>query len=172
MKITGGTLKNRVVSKSDQKNVRPTSSRIREAVFSMIGQDLSGLTFWDAYGGSGIMGIEAYSRSAKFVLITEQNHRVYASIKNTIRDLHIEVDLIKTDYLKIVPTQEFDIIFLDPPYDQKIQPIILKGFQLAKAIVIAETDIFENVEEIPNEWHLWKRRTYGNSQISIFKKKR
>ena len=65
MKITGGIYKGRVVQFRKHPSVRPTSSRVREALFSMLGQDLNGRTFLDAFGGSGIMALEACSRGAE-----------------------------------------------------------------------------------------------------------
>ena len=78
MRITGGKFKNRIVRTTEQKAVRPTSAKIREAIFSMIGQNLEEKSFLDAFGGSGIMGLEARSRGAYPVLISEKNNTVFS----------------------------------------------------------------------------------------------
>ena len=64
MRITGGSLRGRVVPGKVRPGVRPTSSRVREALFSMVGQDLEGVRVLDAFGGSGLLSFEAYSRGA------------------------------------------------------------------------------------------------------------
>ena len=87
MRITGGKFKNRIVKTSDQKKVRPTPAKMREAIFSMIGQNLEGCSFLDAFGGSGIMGLEARSRGAHPVLIVENNRASFRVILKIVKDL-------------------------------------------------------------------------------------
>ena len=64
MRITGGTLKGRVLPVPVSSGVRPTSSRVREALFSMVGNHLDGVTWLDAFGGAGLTALEASSRGA------------------------------------------------------------------------------------------------------------
>ena len=72
MKLTGGQARGRSLRGRLPDGVRPTSARVREAVFSMLGQDLDGLAFLDAFGGSGLMGLEAWSRGAQVVVYERQ----------------------------------------------------------------------------------------------------
>jgi 16S rRNA (guanine966-N2)-methyltransferase len=169
MKITGGTLKNRVVSIPKQEWVRPTSSRVREAVFSIVGQDLRGISFLDAYGGSGIMAIEAYSRGADPVTICEKNMHVQAYIKKNIVSLNVSINLQKRGVEGIIENGTWDIVFLDPPYADNVDlKLINTFFSSAKQFLIHETDRKNSLLEIPANWKLWKMKVYGGTRLSIF----
>ena len=65
LRVTGGVLRGRVLPAPLPEGVRPTSARTREALFSIVGQDLEGLSFLDAFGGAGLIAIEAWSRTLK-----------------------------------------------------------------------------------------------------------
>lgn len=168
MKITGGKLKNSLISIPDQKWVRPTSAKVREALFSMIGQDLSGLSFLDAYGGSGIMAIEAYSRGAFPVTICEKNNRVQSFIQRNLTSLQVDIRLHKKQVETLFGNGHFDIVFLDPPYAENINHLLHHFFSLSNQYLILETDRNHSVETIPSDWELWKMKFYGGTRLSIF----
>ena len=88
MRITGGTLKGRVLPVPVSSGVRPTSSRVREALFSMVGNHLDGVTWLDAFGGAGLTALEASSRGAA-VTVFEKNGRAYRDIMSRGRGLDV-----------------------------------------------------------------------------------
>ena len=116
MRITGGRLKNRSVSVVDRPGLRPTSARVREAVFHVLGTRLEGARVWDAFGGSGILSFEAWSRGAQVVVCTERDRRAVRQISATAAGLGAEIDVRARDARR-VPERGFDVIFADPPYD-------------------------------------------------------
>ncbi len=130
LRITGGNLKGRqLASPSSFDIVRPTSSKVRQALFHILG-DLNGLTFCDVCAGTGLVGIEALSRGAFHVTFVENNLTVYQQLKKNINTLSIQpkqFKLFKTnarsnlfDNLK----QQFDIIFVDPPFQQNFDSLV------------------------------------------------
>ena len=173
MHITGGRFKNRQVQIGTQKGIRPTSAKVREALFSIIGQDWTGWSFLDAFGGSGIMGLEAASRGAHPVLISEQNKRASMMIRKTIEQVTDQIDVRNMDALKALD-QAWDIVFMDPPYHMSIEPFLNKAFQTAKVYIVAETSsdkspsVEEEVSLQGKKWVVWKRKVYGASMLTIF----
>lgn len=127
MRITGGTLVRRrflLPAMVDEGTVRPTPDRVREAVFSMILQDMLGARVLDLFAGSGAHGYEAVSRGAQFVRFIEKDPRVFAVIKENVAQLGISDkcavqlgDALK--YVDGVPQELSDVIFVDPPYTIK-----------------------------------------------------
>ena len=115
MRITGGKLRNRNISMHSPKGIRPTASRVREALFSMIGQDLTGIRFLDAFGGSGIVGVEAFSRGAE-VMICENRRGAFLAIKNLLIQESWSIKLTLGSAERALK-QKWDVVFMDPPYE-------------------------------------------------------
>ena len=176
MHITGGKLRRRLVKIVDEKGVRPTASKVREAIFSMIGQDLNGVSFLDAFGGSGIMGLEAWSRGASPVLITEKNTRSVQQIRRQVQAFNISISVQRIDAAKGM-TGDWDVIFLDPPYRLDIHPYLTQALEVSAWIVIAETAVesppnLAIVQSVMDKrcWSVWKQKHYGASMVTIFQR--
>ena len=146
MRITGGAHRGRKIKCIAAKNLRPTSSKVREAIFSVIGQDLSNQSFCDAFAGSGIMGFEAYSRGSNFIGFAENNIRAMGLITSTITTFN-DGDRFTTarNARTLISSRLWDIIFLDPPYSLSPQPTLLSHINQAKKWVI-ETSSRTQVE--------------------------
>ncbi len=121
MRIIAGTIKGRRLKTPDWPGLRPTSDRLRETLFNVLGQRLDGWRVLDGYAGTGAVGIEALSRGAAHVTFVESDRRAIALIEANLR--HCAV----TDRHAIIPVEfaraveqltgaAFDLIFLDPPY--------------------------------------------------------
>jgi len=124
LRITGGRYKGQSVETKGSTGVRPTSSRVREALFSMLGQDLSGERVLDAFGGSGLLGLEAASRGAD-VVIVEKHPRNARLIQGTVRRLKAPVKVVTGDSTKLVEKLgPFDGVLADPPYALDHPPIL------------------------------------------------
>ena len=126
MRIVAGTFRGRRLAAPRGRDVRPTADRVREALFSILG-DLEGEVVLDLFAGTGAMGLEALSRgaaSATFVEIDRQAHEVVRrNIDATVSDSGVVTDLIKGDAVRVVRSlalaeQRYDLVFFDPPYDR------------------------------------------------------
>ena len=100
IRITGGKYRGRMIVVGKSKNIRPTASRVREAVFSMIGHSVTG-SFLDGFGGSGIMGIEAYSRGATSVLICEASANVFRQLRKNVETIEPLIEVWLKEFLMI-----------------------------------------------------------------------
>jgi len=170
LRITGGQLRGRVLRESLPPGVRPTTDRVREALFSMLGQDLQGLHFLDAYGGSGVVGIEAWSRGAR-VTIVERDRRVVGSLKRRAREAGVTWRLIVGDVLREAARLEpVDIVFADPPYALDPEPIARTLAPLARRILIIEA---ASVGQLPASLDGLERdrtRSYGRTELAFYRR--
>ena len=121
MRIVAGSYRHRNIEYPDDPNIRPTKDRIREALFSSLG-DISNLTVLDLYAGSGAMGIEAISRGASKCVFVDCYNVAIRTIKHNLENLKISnYELIfDKDFNALNLFKEkgykFDIVILDPPY--------------------------------------------------------
>lgn len=128
MRIISGTLKGRNIPFNNRKqgNARVTSSFVKKAVFSSLGEALPGRRFLDLFSCSGQIGLEAYSRGAQ-VMMNEPDRRRNQFIAKLLRDWNLEnhIQLHARPAQKLIPHLEskslpFDIIYLDPPYNESL----------------------------------------------------
>ena len=122
MRIISGKFKSRRLKGTPPAGIRPTSDKLKETVFNILGASVEGATFLDACAGTGAMGIEAISRGAAFVYFVEQSRKACQIIRENLKSLEVdqgykilEMDLGKA--LKDIDTQ-IDIAYVDPPYDR------------------------------------------------------
>ncbi|KAF0166686.1 MAG: N-6 adenine-specific DNA methylase [Rhodocyclaceae bacterium] len=121
IRITGGEWRSRLVQVPDAPGLRPTPDRVRETLFSWLGQDLRGLVCLDLFAGSGVLGFEAASRGADYVALVERSRPAFAALKKHADGFECSrLELFCCDALKFAPpsSRRFDLVFLDPPYGQ------------------------------------------------------
>lgn len=173
MNITAGKYKGQKITAPDENITRPTLSKVRMSVFNTLQAmvDFNGKSFLDMYAGSGIMGLEALSRGFNRVVAIEKNRKVYNIIKSNFKkyDKENNLRLILGDSLKVCNTitDDFDIIYIDPPYFSGIYEASLDAVcNISAGIVILEHVIdikFENFEII-------KQKKYGDKYITFLEK--
>lgn len=122
-RIIGGSAGGRRIKAPAGESTRPTSDRVREALFSSLEAtlgSLTGLRFLDLYAGSGAIGLEARSRGAGVVTLVEQDRRTAALIRDNARTLGFTgVDVVHAPVARTLaqpPRAPYDVVFLDPPY--------------------------------------------------------
>jgi 16S rRNA (guanine966-N2)-methyltransferase len=167
MRITGGHMRGRVVPGKVRSGVRPTSSRVREALFSMLGQDLGETTVLDACGGSGLLTFEAVSRGA-VVTTVERNRSTAHQIKTAAEQLGVKLDLRVDDARNVMSSGTWDVVILDPPYDD--DPV---DWVAAGACAVGTTLVIEHRSghDLPLEvgpLGLMRSRKHGDSVLTFY----
>ena len=178
MRIVGGKYRHRLICFPDDSHTRPTKDRIREAIFSALG-DISNLVVLDLYAGSGAMGLEALSRGSKKATFVDISPLAIKAIKDNLSSLKIdasEYQVIKDKDINALEafknsSQQFDLIFLDPPYEQGdyqgIVDLLLKKDLLTKnAIIVTEANRDVKLENI--DYQKNKEYHYGDIIVSIY----
>ena len=127
MRIIAGTARSMPLKTIEGKDTRPTTDRIKETLFNIIQMEVPGSVFLDLFAGSGAIGLEAVSRGAKKAVFVENSKKAAACIQENIRFTKFtsSCDLKCMDALSALRMLErryvFDIIFMDPPYDQGLE---------------------------------------------------
>ncbi|MGN1085065.1 MAG: 16S rRNA (guanine(966)-N(2))-methyltransferase RsmD, partial [Lachnospiraceae bacterium] len=129
--------------------VRPTTDRVKETLFNIIQPHLAGCSFLDLFAGSGAIGIEALSRGAKEAVLVEQDREALACIRTNLKTTRFEESAVVRvgDVLTVLRTMRhdpFDLIFMDPPYNQGLEKQVLT--LLASSSYLVEEDTWIVVE--------------------------
>jgi 16S rRNA (guanine966-N2)-methyltransferase len=171
MRVIAGKYRSRRLSCPKGSLMRPTTDKVKEAMFGSLQFKIPGAVVLDAFAGSGSLGIEALSRGADHVDFVEKNAeclRVLDSNLNMIESDNYRI--IKGDLLRNASRlKTYDIVFLDPPYDQSLylpaldmmheSNLLKKG----STIVMECREIFDFI--LPKEYNFIKRKSYGDISL-------
>lgn len=174
IKVAGGYLKGYTLRTLRGQKTRPTTGRVREAVFSILQHDLVDADVLDLFAGSGALAIEAVSRGAASAVMVERKHQAAGIIRKNLEFCGLDLRLIVADYKKGMQIladegNTFDLIFADPPYDlitpDKLYEQVVT-FSLFKpgGFLIMEHD----GGRTPQSEKVIKTRRFGDSAISIY----
>ncbi|MBD3867086.1 MAG: 16S rRNA (guanine(966)-N(2))-methyltransferase RsmD [Acidobacteria bacterium] len=125
LRIIAGSLKGRKIRVPEVAGVRPTPDRVREAMFSILGETVAAARVLDVYAGSGSLGLEAYSRGASTVVFLESDRVVCKALQSTLEDLavtgHCRTVLGRAGRSPgcIMDVAPFDLVLADPPYSEQ-----------------------------------------------------
>ncbi|HAT8178903.1 TPA: 16S rRNA (guanine(966)-N(2))-methyltransferase RsmD [Legionella pneumophila] len=176
IRIIGGLYRGKKIHFPDVNDLRPTPDRVRETLFNWLMNDIKNARCLDAFAGSGALGLEAYSRGASQVVFIEQSPKAHASLQNTIRQFDTpNLRLIKTDALNYLKqsTEQFDLIFLDPPYalnyiPQCLEDIITNNLLVQGGLVYVESST--PIEVKTEHWKQLKLKQAGQVIYGLFEK--
>ncbi len=151
MRVIAGSARSLPLRAPAGNDVRPTTDRIKETLFNMLGASVAGSRFLDLFAGSGAIGIEALSRGADLAVFVEKSPRAAACIRQNLDFTHLagRARILRMDvFAALEKMQEgpFDVIFLDPPYGQGLEADVLAflaGSPLAGArtLIVAEASL-------------------------------
>ena len=182
MRIITGKAKGITLKTLEGENTRPTSERVKEAVFSMIQFDIEDRTVLDLFSGSGQMALEALSRGAASATLIDKSRDAVSIIKQNARKTKLEdkCAIFQADYLDFIKRssgKKFDIIFCDPPYALKMYKpafaaMLEYGLLKPTSFIICESGedtVFEGDRELAAKFAIEKQSRYGKTYITIFK---
>lgn len=178
MRVITGSARGRRLQTLEGEDVRPTTDRIKEAVFSIIQFETEGRTFLDLFSGSGQMGIEALSRGAKTAFFIDNSKKSLDVIKNNLKATKLEANakVLAMDFLSFIAMncEEIDIAFLDPPYRTGLLEKALDKLpncMKETGIIIAENPLDEQLLPQYGNFVLDREYRYGKIKISTFRHK-
>jgi 16S rRNA (guanine966-N2)-methyltransferase len=179
MRVVGGTLKGRALAAPKHEGVRPTSDRVREAVFNILAHgngfpSLEGARVIDLFAGTGALGIEAISRGARYSLFVETDTQSRALVRRNVEAFGLTgvTRLFRRDATDLGPAgtmEAFDIAFLDPPYGQGLGDKALAALGAGNwlkpgALVIVEERTGCEIV-LPEGFVEVDRRTWGDTDV-------
>lgn len=167
IRVCGGIFKSRRLE-CPARGVRPTTDRVKEAIFSTLSSDLHGAKVLDLFAGSGNLGIESISRGAGQVTFVDKSSLCIRFIEKNLSTLSVKENtkVIKSDVSAFVRQcrEDFDLIFMDPPYDKglasNMAPHVYNLLKIGGILTIEHSPY-----EIINI-KSWKTKTYGDTMIT------
>ncbi|RYL95432.1 16S rRNA (guanine(966)-N(2))-methyltransferase RsmD [Sporolactobacillus sp. THM7-4] len=182
LRVIAGENKGRTLRTVSSRLTRPTTDKVKETIFNMIGPYLEGGTVLDLYGGSGGLGIEALSRGADHAVFVDKAVAACRVIRENVQNCRYEdrSEILQLDASRALATfsdenRSFDYVFLDPPYakqhlNRDIETMLKEHLLSDQTIVVAEhLDTVTLPEKFPDRLVRWKYRTYqGKTAVSIY----
>ncbi|WP_027120389.1 16S rRNA (guanine(966)-N(2))-methyltransferase RsmD [Mycoplasmopsis lipofaciens] len=179
LRIISGKYRSRKIEQPDLEFTRPTTDRIREAIFSSIRQNIENKIILDLFSGSGAISFEAISNYCMKAIAVDNNNNAINIIKKNASILKANnIDIVKMDalqYLQNSTGRKFDYIFLDPPYDQyellnnALQQIKINKYLNKNGLIIVETNDKSKIK-IPDKFLIQKEKQYGKIFILFISK--
>ena len=181
VRINAGEWRSRLIKFPDAEGLRPTPERVRQTVFNWLGQDLAGLNCLDLFSGTGVMGFEALSRGAIAVTLVEKSLPACKALISNKQLLQADkANILHQDALQFLNqnTLIFNIIFLDPPYNQewlpKLLPLIATHLH-AEGLVYVEAEYALDESQLNAsagfmaDWQIVKQNKAGNVFYHLLK---
>ena len=179
MRVITGKARGVTLKTPEGLQTRPTTDRVKEALFSVIQFDVPTATILDLFGGTGQLGIEALSRGAKRAVFVDESDKACRLIRENLKRTRMEQEgtVVRSDYLAYLSrcSEKFDIIFLDPPYAEVFLENALKRITeidilQSGGIIVAERPLDK---DLPYEFEGYTRSKdykYGNTLITLYRK--
>ena len=191
MRITGGVLGGRRLATLSGRRTRPTSDRVRQALFNILGDRVVDAVVLDLFAGTGAFAFEAISRGAQRAVLVEKDRRAVAVIRDNAKQLDVEEHVVMKSFDLLQPGGRlaeldgpFDVIFIDPPY--RLAGEVVAGSPMGELLealfagnvvghpggcVVLEHDRRATVAEDWTRFRLDDRRTYGDTDLSFLVRK-
>lgn len=161
---------------------RPTSERVKEAVFSMIQFDIEGREVLDLFAGSGQLALEAVSRGARSATLVDRSLSAVKIIRDNVEKARMQdsCSIVQSDFLDFLrraAKKKYDIVFLDPPYALKMYAPALRAMLDAdilkpSTLIICESGaetVFEDDEALAAKFEIVKQSKYSKTFITVFR---
>ena len=181
MRVITGKARGVTLKTPEGLQTRPTTDRVKEALFSVIQFDIPTACVLDLFGGTGQLGIEALSRGAKRAVFVDESDKACRLIQENLKRTRLEGEgsVVRSDYLAYLSRcrEKFDIIFLDPPYAEVFLENALKKITeidilQSGGIIVTERPLGK---ELPFELEGYTRSKdykYGNTLITLYRKEK
>jgi 16S rRNA (guanine966-N2)-methyltransferase len=172
-RIIGGVAGGRRLVMPKGRGTRPTSDRVREGLFSSLGGVLAGRSFLDLYAGSGAVGLEAASRGASPVVLVERDPRALTAMRVNVAALGLAGVQLRAEavsrYLTETDRHAFEVVFLDPPYDDQVEDVLTalfeRGWVAHDGVVVVERAARDAGPSWPEGVVTDRSRRYGDTTL-------
>jgi 16S rRNA (guanine(966)-N(2))-methyltransferase RsmD len=175
LRVAGGEARGRRLKAP--KNIRPTQSMVKQAIFNMVGPQIEGATVLDLFAGSGALGIEALSRGAASVTFVDQQPRGLAILRQNLDALGFKerAHVVRGDVVRWLDAspdavRSADFVFLDPPYEDVVLDRALNALDraVADATVLAEHSRRQQLPAL-TRLRVDRQRRYGDTMVTVLR---
>lgn len=177
IRIIGGDWRGRKLPVLDKDGLRPTSDRVRETLFNWLQFEIASKRCLDVFAGSGALGFEAKSRGAADVLMLEKSESVARQLRQNTQLLKTQAIEVQTtdslQYLAHQAEQTFDVVFIDPPFNQQlVQPTLDALFEHAwvnhQAWLYIEQEKSLDWPTLPSGWQIYREKTTSQTRFALW----
>ena len=181
LRIIGGDLKGKKLYTIPGTLIRPTADRLRESIFNILSNLVEETVVLDLFSGTGAFGIEALSRGAEFAVFIDNSKKALSVVERNIKSCAVDnrSQIIRWNIVKNLNCiksigSEFDLVFMDPPYNKGIiKPTLLNlhdsGSLGNDACIVVEHNYLETIPETYKQFELIDQRKYGKKLISFMR---
>lgn len=180
MRIIAGRFGGRRLRAFKAGHIRPTTDRVKESLFSKLGDVVEGARVLDLFAGTGSLGLEALSRGASSVLAVESHRQSQGIIRENVKLLELEdqFELRGQDVFKFLKSESgpFDLVLIDPPFTKAIAHDAMEALAVnqrlleAEAIIAIEASKHERIDDQYEGIELLDRKDFGDKSLSLFRK--
>jgi 16S rRNA (guanine966-N2)-methyltransferase len=179
MRIISGTSRGRKLATQRGQDIRPTSDRVKESIFNILGETVKGSEILDLFAGTGNLGIEALSRGAKRVAFVEKERQALRLIQKNLSACGLQAfaTIFGGDAHRIIGTlhrrgESFDVILMDPPYRKgwigtTLNQLHVHPLGREDCVLVIQHDRREPLPELPEGWDRVRQRRIGDTMISF-----
>jgi 16S rRNA (guanine966-N2)-methyltransferase len=176
MRVIAGSLKGRRLKAPTWDGLRPTSDKLRETLFNILAPRIGGARVLDGYAGTGAIGIEAISRGAAMVTFVEHDRRALTLIAENVAHCGVESGyaIIRATVARAIDdygaTKAFDIVWLDPPYDERPDAVIAAAGDLLtpNGVLVLEHARRQTTPETAGRLVRVRQVTSGDSALAFY----
>jgi 16S rRNA (guanine966-N2)-methyltransferase len=174
VRIVAGSCKGTRLAAPKGVGTRPTSDKVREAIFSIIGP-VDGLTVLDLFAGSGALGLEALSRGATRAVLVDADHDAIRAIERNVEKLALDrAVVVRSDATRFLARERgrYDLVFLDPPYELVESLRMPLAERLPRVLGTDATVCYETAASVEPDLplELESSRCYGSTRVTIFRR--
>jgi len=171
VRIVGGSCKGARIYAPRGRDTRPTSDRVREAAFAILGS-VEGASVLDLFAGSGALGLEALSRGAERAMFVESDPVAVRTIERNLDKLGLEGRIVRTEAMRFVAKtrERYDVVFVDPPYEMVESLRMPLAEHVPRVLVEGGVVVFETRAGVQPELPLRVRtsRRHGSTQLTVY----
>lgn len=177
MRVVAGEFGGRPLKTLPGRTTRPTTDKVKGAMFNMIGPFFDGGRVLDLYAGSGSLAIEAISRGMDDAVLVEKDRSAQTIIQENIKmtKAQRQFQLLKMDDKRAISqlSGQFNLVLLDPPYaKEQIVSVVTeledRGLLVEDVMIVCETDKIVDLPEEISAFGIWKQKIYGISKVTVY----
>lgn len=183
MRVIGGAFRSRRLKANPPPGIRPTSDKLRETLFNILGPGIVDAVFFDGCAGTGGVGIEAISRGARMVYFADGSRKATAIIRENLKALDIAAGfrIMDADLAKALDTcagagVSFDVAFVDPPYEREdlyrtaLERFASQPLLTAEGILVIEHSKRAELPEVEGPLRRYRALVQGDSALAFYRK--
>lgn len=178
MRVITGTARGRRLKEPQGMDIRPTTDKVKESMFSILQFDIEGRRVLDLFGGTGQLGIEALSRGAERCVFVDQRRDAAALVRENLKltGLQGQGSVVQGDALGYLQTcrEKFHVIFLDPPYqsgllEEAMETIAAFDILREHGIMVCESPLEQELPALAAPYERGKEYRYGKIKLTVYR---